>query len=1805
MPLKSLPIKLRGALENNLKNIDLDLAPGQLTVITGLSGTGKSTLLFDVLHAEGQRRYVETFSPYVRQFMESLPRPKIKSMANARPSIAVEQKNTIRNSRSTVGTMTELCDYFKVWFSQVATLHDPEDNDKIIKEESSFTQAKNCISILNGTQLTIGFHIHRGSLPSNDFLSFLLSAGHSKILHRKEYRRIEELLKSNWDEDRAFVAVDRIVASPRNKARITEAISLSLKDGKGNAEARSSEGKLLFTFSEGLRSKISGKIYSRLEQNGFSFNSPAGACPVCKGFGRVIEINPNLVIPNPNLSLVNGAIKPFEGKVYGHCLQDLLTACDKLGLEKELPWKQLSQESKDFIWDGDPKHAEGDDLWYGIKSFFKWLEKKTYKMHVRVFLSKYRGYFTCEECNGTRFRKTSQCWKWKGYSLPELYSLPISELINKLSDLPLSNNPKTDLPLQAICTRLGYLQDVGLDYLSLNRSSRTLSGGETQRINLTACLGAGLTETLFALDEPTIGLHHQDVKRLIKILRDLADGGNFVCVVEHDDQVIRAADRVIEIGPEPGLNGGYITFNGTVPQLLRSQKSETGKWLSGKTTNKLLSFQNSSLPKSKFLKVRKANIHNFKNFSADLPLGSFTAVAGLSGSGKSTLVNDIIYQELSQGPANGWVKSEEDFCDVVMIDQASVPRFSRSNPVLYSDAWGPIKEAFGRTPAAKLSGFSASDFSFNAGLGRCESCLGLGYENVEMQFLPDISIPCPLCEGKRFKGELLEIKLDGLNVAETLDLTISAALQKFAHLPKTFKKLGFLAELGLGYLKLGQPLGTLSGGEAQRLKLAKYMIPHHRNTKPAILFLDEPTTGLHLSDVQCLINCLRKVTSGGHSLFVIEHNASLLAQSDWIVELGPGAGKKGGKIIAQGSPASFTTLDTPTGRLLKSHSRNPAVHRSGIHKRKPGRKIEVKKRNLKIVGAWENNLKGVNLSVPSNQFVVITGPSGSGKSSLAFDVIFAEGQRRFLDSMSSYARQFVEQIGKPKVDLIQGMSPTVAIAQRVTRGSKKSTVGSITEVAQYLRLLYSRLGKQFSPENGNALTASTPQEISRIISKKINGLREVRILAPLVTNRKGHHKPLVNWAKEQGFEEVRCDKEITSTNSFAGLDRYKLHDVEVVTKKWITAPKNYELNQEVDYALEIGRGRCLLLLPNNQSFWFSTKRSDPLTGEAFPELEPSLLSWNSPRGWCNSCRGYGKIYDWMKEDLPASGDWWKLSNGDICPSCQGQRLGPIGRNVFLKSISGKSLSLPQLLELRSTEIMGFLKNLSVEKGKKPVLDAILPEVFERLKFMENVGLDYIALNRETASLSGGESQRIRLAGQLGSNLSGVLYILDEPSIGLHPSDNQKLINSLRRLQSKGNSLLVVEHDWETIQQADFIIEIGPLAGELGGHLVKARSSLPLSRQCHSKTGNPSFNSLKHPLRGKWRRLPSRKLNSSDAFLELNNVNFRNLSNLNISLPLGRFIVCCGVSGAGKSSLVRGPLYKGVKKSIQQKTNKIKTENYEVRNGNQFAKAIEVSQSPIGKTSRSTPVTYLGVWTRIRELISALPEAKARGLNPSDFSFNVKGGRCEVCKGAGKIKLEMNFLPDSYTECDECKGMRYQNHVLDLKWRGKNIAEILDLSFEDACTFFSFDEMLKETFLLMKETGLGYIRLGQTSPTLSGGEAQRLKLASELICGIELKTKSAGKRKNNFYVLEEPTIGLHQKDCERLIQMLHRLVDEGHTVVVIEHDVDLIAEADYIVELGPKGGIEGGKLIHQGSVSSLLKKKSSPTAKFLNKLVSVK
>jgi excinuclease ABC subunit A len=1800
------PIQVLGAKENNLKGINLELFPGQLIVFTGLSGAGKSTLLFDVLHAEGQRKYVETFSPYVRQFLETLQRPKVDSIKNIRPSIAVEQKNTIRNSRSTIGTMTELCDYFKVWFSQVASFVDP-DSRRILQHETPQSHTSKLLNKKN-SNVIIGFIATKpDNLPSKEFLTFLIQAGHARGFHQQKYSHLEDIINSDWNEKEIFVVVDRVSSKKTNKSRLTEAISLSIKHGHGLGQIRDKNGEILDLIYEGLRSPTSGRKFSEANPSAFSFNSPIGACSKCKGFGRVIEIDPNLVIPDPSLAISKGVIKAFSGKVYGHCQNELIQACKQKKISTSTPWKKLSQKEKNFIWLGDPDYQEGNQKWYGINAFFNWMAKKTYKMHVRVFLSKYRGYFDCPACAGNRLKEESLLWKWKSSTLPELYRLPIDDLLEKISDYELIGNPKSDLAIESIRARLSYLQDVGLGYLSLDRSARSLSGGETQRVNLTACLGASLTDTLFALDEPTIGLHGTDINKLISILRALADAGNCVCVVEHDEQIINAADKVFEIGPLPGKKGGEISFEGTVRQLHQSKNSITGQWLSRDHLPEFLKIpKRRILSKNLSLHIIKASHNNIKDLSAKIPLSKLVCIAGVSGSGKSTLVHDIIYSGMINPSKTKNVTSDIDFDEVVVIDQSSVVRSPRSNPVLYSDAWSPIKEAFGRSDSAKRLGFSASDFSFNSGNGRCDICAGLGYEIVEMQFLSDVQIPCSHCHGKRFKDEILTVQLDGLNVLETLNLTIDEAVLRFDHFPKTKRKLSSLKKVGLGYLTLGQPLNTLSGGESQRLKLVKYMTTLKKDCFPSLLIIDEPTTGLHLEDIKQLMKSLQDIVESGHSLLIVEHHSHVLAQADWILEMGPSSGKNGGQLIASLPPAKLAKLKTPTGSILK---KKPHLEKKKVHKKR------VKDANtfnyLEIDGARENNLQNISLKIPTNQFVVITGPSGSGKSSLAFDVVFAEGQRRFMESMSSYARQFVEQLGKPAVDRISGISPTVAIEQRVTRGTKKSTVGSITEVAQFLRLLYARVGTQLSVKDGNPLSIASESEISFRIEKMIR-LRKptskspLYLLAPLITSRKGHHKPVVNWAREKGYDFVRCDGQFLETNGFEGLDRYRLHDVEVLLEKWTSVPDRAMIRHSLRNSLQIGNGRSLLASMNGEtSIWYSTSRVDSSNGESYPELEPSLLSWNSARGWCTFCKGYGRIYQWMKDDLPATGKWWKMEDGETCSECKGERLNLISRNVVLYGTQKKKLSFPQLLQLTPEEIIEFLQNIQLPERLDSVASAIIPEVIERLQFMKKVGLDYLSLNRETSSLSGGEAQRIRLAAQLGSNLSGVLYVLDEPSIGLHPKDNQRLLHSLRELQERGNSLLVVEHDPETISQADYLIDIGPEAGHKGGKIVGLGKPDEVAKIEGSSTAQYMRDGIEHPILGKWRKLPSKsKPSLIKDWFKIKRVNFRNLKNFNLEIPAARLSVCCGVSGSGKSSLVRGFVYQAVKKAILENSACLKLDNGTIINGDIFNKVIEVTQSPIGKTPRSTPATYLGVWDRIRTMISSLPESKAKGFPPSHFSFNVKGGRCEVCKGAGRIKVEMSFMPNSYIQCSECNGKRYKEEILGLYWKTKNISEILDFTFEEAADFFKFDHFLHETFSIMIETGLGYIKLGQISPTLSGGEAQRLKLAAELALGLDKqKHRKLSKAKPTLYILEEPTIGLHTLDCRKLILLLHRLVDEGNTVIVIEHDTDVIAEADFIFELGPTGGKKGGELLYKGITSGILDSKKSLTKPFLKKVLS--
>ena len=881
-----------------------------------------------------------------------------------------------------------------------------------------------------------------------------------------------------------------------------------------------------------------------------------------------------------------------------------------------------------------------------------------------------------------------------------------------------------------------------------------------------------------------------------------------------------------------------------------------------------------------------------------------------------------------------------------------------------------------------------------------------------------------------------------------------------------------------------------------------------------------------------------------------------------------------------------------------------------------------------IRGAREHNLKNIDLEIPRNQFVVITGVSGSGKSTLAFDIIFAEGQRRFLDSMNAYARQFVEQVARPEVDLVGGLPPTVSIEQRNTRGGGKSTVATVTEIHQFFRLLYARLGTQHCPDCGDAVRPQTRDEVIKTVKKEAKSRGNLKVLAPIIRNRKGFHTEVANLALRNNVEYLRADGEILEATENFKLDRFKEHDVELIIGEISRPRRNSQsdewqigIRENVELGLKFGKGTIYLLDDDQTTTVHSVDRSCPSCRASFDELDPKMFSYNSSRGWCPNCRGFGEIFDIPDVDRGARADaieesWfaWSEDGREKCPECRGARLNQNALAVLLevKSMtSGKLpkeirelpvLGLEELGEMTVTEALNYFSAIKLHGRYLEIGRDIINEISERLKFLESVGLGYLQLSRSVTTLSGGEGQRIRLASQLGSNLSGVLYVLDEPTIGLHSQDNEQLLIALKALKDRGNSLVVVEHDEDTMKEADYILDLGPAAGIYGGEVVGKGTIDQLKDQEKSITGMCLREKRSYPTRGK--RRPVIKKNTEE-FIHLSGAKLHNLKGVDLAVPKQRFTAVTGVSGSGKSTLVKECLKPAFEAFLKKEKSNPLLGNVMGCEG--FKSIHEVDQTPIGRTPRSTPATYVGFFDEIRKVFSQLPEARIRGFSPSKFSFNSPAGRCSECSGAGAIKVEMNFLPTAYVQCEACMGGRYSDEVLDVEYQGLNISQVLDLSVAEAIDFFSAFQKIVKPLKALAATGLDYIKLGQTSPTLSGGEAQRIKLVSHLLSGIAPKAggSSLTKRELNnqkLFILEEPTIGLHTEDVKKLLGVIHDLVDHGNTVIVIEHHLELIAEADWVVDMGPDGGERGGQIIVSGKPEKIVSCKTSKTGKFLKPIL---
>jgi excinuclease ABC subunit A len=1893
-------IFIEGARHNNLKGFSLKLPLNELIVVTGVSGSGKSSLAFDTIYAEGQRRYVETFSPYARQFLERMDKPRVERIEGIPPAIAIDQTNPVRTSRSTVGTMTELNDHVKLLYARAAALY-CRGCGRLVRRDTPQTIADELFARASaGTPALITFEI---TVPKNfseqEVKQLLAAQGYTRI-HGQHGTALE-------------VIQDRLRLEPENRARLIEDLEAALKHGRGRVSVHpldtQGQTKKPHRFSTDLHCPDCDIHYTDPLPNHFSFNSPLGACPTCRGFGRVIGVDYGLVIPDESKTLAGGAVRPFQTQSYIECQGDLMRFAKKRGLPTSVPWRELGDQHRRWVLDGEGEWDDG--VWYGVSRFFRWLEGRAYKMHIRVLLSKYRAYTECPECHGARLKPESLLWRLgtrgdverirnavpppypppgrgrdgegvgrvdlPGINVFELQCLPIERVLDFFGQLtlPAPLDQATDLLLAEIRSRLSYLVEVGLGYLTLDRQSRTLSGGEVQRINLTTALGTSLVNTLFVLDEPSIGLHPRDMHRVIGVLTRLRDAGNSLLVVEHDPQMMLAADRILDLGPGPGERGGEVVFFGTPAELAGAKKSVTGEYLSGRKAAAPGIAARAPDADTAWLEVLGAAEHNLKDIDVRIPLNRLVCITGVSGSGKSTLVQDVLYAALrklmgkpTELPGrHRAIRGHERIENIVLVDQSPIGKTTRSNPASYVGALDAIRKLFADEPEARARGYTAGTFSFNSGNGRCPTCGGNGFEHVEMQFLSDVYLRCPDCDGRRYRAEVLEVKIwpsaesrvasresrvGGKSIADVLDMTVTEALEFFADHPEVRRSLEPLQAVGLDYLRLGQPVPTLSGGEAQRLKLAGHLAqahtpaPHPSPTltltpsptgrgkradarsgagsftlgegeseaRGALFLFDEPTTGLHFADIAKLLQAFRQLLARGHSLVVIEHNLDVIGAADWIVDLGPEGGDAGGEMICTGTPNEVARHATShTGRALRDYKLQiaalPSPHPSPAGRGGVG---ENQNSSIRIHNAREHNLKSVDVAIPRNRFTVITGVSGSGKSTLAFDILFNEGQRRYLESLNAYARSIVQPAGRPDVDAIFGIPPTVAIEQRTSRGGRKSTVATLTEIYHFLRLLYVKLGTQYCPDCELPIEPQTPDAIAARLLRDYRG-RRITLLAPLVTGRKGYYTDLARWAFTKGFGFLRVDGTLTPTASWPRLSRFREHDIELpVGEITVSAKTERELRALLDRALDFGKGVVQVAVAESASSKgraraavdpiFSTRRACPGCGRSFPELDPRLFSYNSKHGWCERCYGTGLVMPGFDEEQTGEEIWWNAwweGAEHTCPECEGKRL-----NREALAVRFRDRSIAELAQLPVAKAERFFAALKLKGRAAEIARDILPELHTRLRFLTEVGLDYLSLDRSAPTLSGGEAQRIRLAAQLGSNLRGVCYILDEPTIGLHPRDNRLLLDTLHKLEDKGNTVVVVEHDEDTIRSAEHVVDLGPGAGKLGGRLVAEGAVADIARAAESVTGRCLAHPLVHPL------IARRAVDRSTPRLEIAGAGLNNLKKLRVALPLGRLVCVTGVSGSGKSTLVRNVLHDNLRELLrEQRRGKPKLRGCEAITGIEtIARVLEVDQTPIGKTPRSCPATYVGFWDDIRKLYAATNEARLRGFGPSRFSFNVSGGRCDTCEGQGVKTIEMSFLPDVEVPCEACGGARFTPETLAVLFKDRTIAEVLAMSVDEATGFFSAHTRIHHALRLLQDVGLGYLTLGQRSPTLSGGEAQRIKLVTELAKARapRVHTPQLVTRNSKFetlYVLDEPTVGLHMADVEKLIRVLHRLVDAGNSVVVIEHNLDVIAEADWIVDLGPEGGDAGGRVVAQGAPEVLARTaKGSHTARILREFL---
>lgn len=1757
-----LALKIIGAKEHNLKNISLDVPANLFVVVTGLSGSGKSSLAFSTIYAEGQRRYIETFSPYTRQFFDKVKKPDVTSIENVRPSIAIQQKTRVSSSRSTVGSMTNCNDLLKVLWSNLATPYSPVTGAKLVRWNpySVYGEVKCLLNNITNSVIICAFEPHYAQASSKnkrrrlETVSNLMKQGFVRYFDENENKicRLEDITKTTDISAPLLLVLDRITNNTQDddaKSSITQAFALT-NDGcvlvyqDESGDWRNERFSSSYSSTDPSERDVKFSVPPPRPAL-FSYNSPIGACPECKGFGIILEVDASKVVPDPRLSIAEGALQCWNGPAAADEFLKLIRFCKNNKIDKDVAWCELCERERGLIFE----HSSRD--YKGVRAWFKWIERKSYKMHVRVFLSRFRGQFTCPACNGMRIKEQALYFRLNGKTLPELWDMPIKSLVTWIRSAERlardSNSLEHNIEevFERLVGRLAYLENLGLGYLTLGRQSKTLSGGETQRVNLATAIGSELVSTAFVLDEPSVGLHPRDTERLIQSIRMLQSKGNSVIVVEHDLDCIDAADHIIELGPEAGAKGGNVTFNGKRSAWAGIAEIEDINKQPRKVTVPFLST----------LSIRNATARNLKNVNIDIPVGYFTTITGVSGSGKSSLINEVIlkrYQDYAHGVISATnencVDGFENFSQVLMVDQSGLAKSPRANIATYSGIWNTIRILLATTEAAKLRSLDKSAFSFNVDGGRCPVCKGAGYIKEDMQFLSDVYVRCEVCLGRRFQEKPLEVMLFERNAFDWLETTVSECGEILVSEPQVCSTVQTLEKLGLGHLRLGHPLSELSGGESQRLKL----VPVVRDSAigESLLIFDEPTTGLHLNDVKRLIHVIHHVRDVGHTVICIEHNLEVVGASDWIIDLGPESSEEGGDVVFCGAPqelySKLNIARSHTAKYFAEYTAQKArvvIGEGSLDINTCGANSHVSSSShdtsLVIDGAREHNLKNISVSIPHNKFVALTGVSGSGKSTIAKDIIYAEGQRRYLDCLSPYARHFIRELSKPDIDDIRNVRPTVCVYQHTFQPTERSTVATLSEVYAFLRLLFSKIGDQFCPEHPNQLVNQISVDE---ITEKVwaYGNESIRLLAPIIKLKKGVHKATFQRAMQLGIDEVRVDGNYISPSKYAsskkyneGLEKGRAHEIEYVTAHLVPTRLTKSLIKgAIEETLALGGGTIIVAgAKKGSDLIFCRERACAICNRGFFRPDPEDFSFHSKRGQCSACQGSGRGV-----------------GGRVCKVCQGARITEIGRHVRIDDNNIHDFCL-----LGASALKEKLSNIKWEEEQKLIASPVLREVMSRLNCLIELGLDYLPLDRSCHELSGGELQRLRLASAMGTPLTGAMYIFDEPSAGLHPTDNARVLKLLSAIKNAGNSVILIEHDADSIMSSEYVIEVGPGGGREGGTIIYEGAidgfSMPES-SCPKPHSKPSCSS------------------ADIDWIHITAGNVNNVVNANVSIPIKNLTTISGVSGSGKSSLLFHILLYTIGDSKLKDKTVWESERGRVTSDCALDRILVVDQTPVGKNVRSTPASYLKIWDEVRKVFATTIEAKANGWNASFFSYNTGDGRCDACKGRGRITLEMSFLTEASITCEQCGGSRFTDMALAIRFKGLCIADVLNLTFAEAKDVFANHSKIHRIVHSACELGLGYLTLGQGSHTLSGGESQRLKLVNEL------SRVGVG---HTLYVLDEPTVGLHRKDVGRLVNVLRGLVRAGNTVVLIEHDTDVIAASDYVIEMGPGAGAAGGNV----------------------------